>query len=515
MNIVFAASPNGTVSEFTTHSRVTRTTAPKGWVGQPPPKHRFEHSRRPERAWRGRNKVKINTIGATARETGVYAGSKATDAEVARLHEYRHKMQEHLAQMVALGDTAVKEETMERPFDIESMSRAGFAELLPGKNHTQAGQRAVIPMALGGHRGMGANIWSTNGPMKEKKHAWRYRENTISSFMAAAEAGATFIEFDVQVTADNHPVLFHDNYLVYGDSANPSSFLLKDLELVHFKGASPANSTIDGGSSCGMSDDEVSSTLPETWPMLGGGTNPSSDHDLSGNSPTSIFTKTDLCGGESPRTLLRQQKNGIVACPSDKSLSAWQVEEEDEFPTLLEVFEKLPPHIAFDIEIKMTTPDSVVQTPDEEISRVVNAIVHTLGAIETRIQLEGLPKRKIMFSSFDPDVCLRIKKHRPHDVVMFLSGGGVDAHADPRRTSMDAAIEFAASNNLQGIIVDSGALFADQGAVSRARARRLSVMTYGLENDDPLWVVRQKDLHVHGVIVDDVPRVARHFLGAP
>lgn len=506
MNIVVAASSNVSVSEFTKHSRVTPSTA-RDFPGQPQPKHRFGHSRGSGRAWKGHFTVNNDIIGARVKGTRVYAGSKATDAQVAQLQEYRNMMQEHLAQMVAMGDTMVEEETMKNP----SPCRAGFAELLPGEN--DARQKAVVPMALGGHRGMGANIWSTNGPMKEKEHAWRYRENTISSFMAAAEAGATFIEFDVQVTADNHPVLFHDNYLVYGDNANPSSFLLKDLELVDFKGASPANSTIDGGSSCGMSDDEVTSALPETWPMLGG-TNPSSGHDISGGSPKSIFTKADLCGGESPRTLLRQQKNGIVACPSDKSLSAWQVEEEDEFPTLLEVFEKLPPHIAFDIEIKMTTPDTVVRTPDEEISRVVNAIVHTLGAIETRIQLEGLPKRKIMFSSFDPDVCLRIKKHRPHDVVMFLSGGGVDLHADPRRTSMDAAIDFAASNNLQGIIVDSGALFADQGAVSRARSRGLSVMTYGLENDDPLWVVRQKDLHVHGVIVDDVPRVARHFLGA-
>src|SRR3546814_2765751 len=38
-------------------------------------------------------------------------------------------------------------------------------------------------------------------------------ENTLSSMKAAAEAGATWVEFDVMLTGDGEPVLFHDDTL--------------------------------------------------------------------------------------------------------------------------------------------------------------------------------------------------------------------------------------------------------------------------------------------------------------
>lgn len=38
-------------------------------------------------------------------------------------------------------------------------------------------------------------------------------ENTLSSMKAAAEAGATWVEFDVMLTSDGEPVLFHDDTL--------------------------------------------------------------------------------------------------------------------------------------------------------------------------------------------------------------------------------------------------------------------------------------------------------------
>ena len=114
---------------------------------------------------------------------------------------------------------------------------------------------------------------------------------------------------------------------------------------------------------------------------------------------------------------------------------------------------------------------------------------------------------------------------------MFLSGGGVYAHADPRRTSIPAALDVAATGGLQGVILNALALQASlarvgqaHGSVSSsgsagtdvspcccssaavaaaaagtsgdnwvaaARARGLAVLTYGLQNDDPAWVRQQ------------------------
>ncbi len=41
-------------------------------------------------------------------------------------------------------------------------------------------------------------------------YALRYPENTLPSLRAAIEAGASYLEFDVQLTADRVPVLLHD-----------------------------------------------------------------------------------------------------------------------------------------------------------------------------------------------------------------------------------------------------------------------------------------------------------------
>ncbi|MGQ0656709.1 MAG: glycerophosphodiester phosphodiesterase family protein [Chromatiales bacterium] len=44
-------------------------------------------------------------------------------------------------------------------------------------------------------------------------YALRYPENTLAAVRAAIDAGARFIEVDVQLTADAYPVLFHDRTL--------------------------------------------------------------------------------------------------------------------------------------------------------------------------------------------------------------------------------------------------------------------------------------------------------------
>lgn len=46
---------------------------------------------------------------------------------------------------------------------------------------------------------MGANVWH---PSSSQPMAAPFRENTLLSFKAASESGATFLEFDVQVCAD-------------------------------------------------------------------------------------------------------------------------------------------------------------------------------------------------------------------------------------------------------------------------------------------------------------------------
>jgi glycerophosphodiester phosphodiesterase len=184
---------------------------------------------------------------------------------------------------------------------------------------------------------------------------------------------------------------------------------------------------------------------------------------------------------------------------------AWRCAVDEGFPTLEEVFTALPPGVGFDIEVKMATPNDVAVTPAEEVARVVGPILETVE----RCCPPALGGRQVVFSSFDPDVCAELRARQDRWPVLFLSTGGVDPHADARRTGLAAALDVALGCGLSGLILDSGALQSDPDFVSRVAAAgpALKVLTYGRENDDPSWVLEQARLGVHGVICDDVPAV--------
>ena len=82
-----------------------------------------------------------------------------------------------------------------------------------------------------GHRGFGMNRTPGRG----------IRENTVASFIAAHGSGAGWCEFDVQVTADGVPVLFHDNLLLvrYG-FGDVQALSIRELDLAELKAMSRA-----------------------------------------------------------------------------------------------------------------------------------------------------------------------------------------------------------------------------------------------------------------------------------
>lgn len=72
--------------------------------------------------------------------------------------------------------------------------------------------------------------------------AARYPENTLASFAAARREGCRAVEFDVQLSADEVPVVFHDDDLarLAGDPRRPDSLPyaeLRRLDVGAFKGA--------------------------------------------------------------------------------------------------------------------------------------------------------------------------------------------------------------------------------------------------------------------------------------
>ena len=90
--------------------------------------------------------------------------------------------------------------------------------------------------------------------------------------------------------------------------------------------------------------------------------------------------------------------------------------------------------------------------------------------------------------------------------VLFLSDGR-QHYGDPRRCGLSTAVSFAARNKLDGVVLECAALGQVPGLVAEARQLGLHVLTYGVQNDDPSWVLEQQRWGVHAAIVDDVRRV--------
>ena len=60
---------------------------------------------------------------------------------------------------------------------------------------------------------------------------------------------------------------------------------------------------------------------------------------------------------------------------------------------------------------------------------------------------------------------------------------------------------------MNGVVSECEAVRIQQGEVQLARDQGLRMMTYGSSNDDVEWVLKQRELGINGVIVDDVEAV--------
>ena len=67
------------------------------------------------------------------------------------------------------------------------------------------------------------------------------------------------------------------------------------------------------------------------------------------------------------------------------------------------------------------------------------------------------PERRISFSSFDSDAALRMREMQDVYPVMVISPCN-PKHADPRKRSVEAAMEIALDGDLHGLVVNIAAL---------------------------------------------------------
>ncbi|GMN57451.1 hypothetical protein TIFTF001_026565 [Ficus carica] len=191
----------------------------------------------------------------------------------------------------------------------ESASLALYSTRVPAAMELGRGVKKPRFMVIG-HRGKGMNVLqSSDSRMRAIK------ENSIASFNAASAFPLDFIEFDVQVTKDNCPVIFHDDFILSrDDNGNVFEKRITELGLSEFLCYGPQKEA-----------------------------------------------------GKEGHLLLRKTKDGKIV--------EWNVETDDSLCTLQEAFLNVEPSLGFNVELKFD--DHIVYDQDY-IIHVLEAVLQVV-----------------------------------------------------------------------------------------------------------------------------------------
>nr|KJB31500.1 hypothetical protein B456_005G195200 [Gossypium raimondii] len=157
-----------------------------------------------------------------------------------------------------------------------------------------------------GHRGNGMNMLQSPDPRMKS-----IKENSILSFNEAAKFSIDFIEFDVQVTKDDYPVIYHDNFVLHEEKGVIVENRVTELALAEFL-----------------------SYGPQKHP------------------------------GSEGKPLYRKTKDG--------RFFEWKVEKDAPLCTLEEAFHDVDQSVGFNVELKF---DDFIVYKEEELSRILKAIL--------------------------------------------------------------------------------------------------------------------------------------------
>ncbi|TYJ43643.1 hypothetical protein E1A91_A03G166800v1 [Gossypium mustelinum] len=157
-----------------------------------------------------------------------------------------------------------------------------------------------------GHRGNGMNMLQSPDPRMKS-----IKENSILSFNEAAKFPIDFIEFDVQVTKDDYPVIYHDNFILHEEKGAIVENRVTELALAEFL-----------------------SYGPQKHP------------------------------GSEGKPLYRKTKDG--------RFFEWKVEKDAPLCTLEEAFHNVDQSVGFNVELKF---DDFIVYKEEELTRILKAIL--------------------------------------------------------------------------------------------------------------------------------------------
>ncbi|KAF9886387.1 Glycerophosphocholine phosphodiesterase [Aspergillus nanangensis] len=317
-----------------------------------------------------------------------------------------------------------------------------------------------------GHRGLGKNMAS--------RSSLQLGENTIQSFIAAANLGASYVEFDVQLTKDHVPVIYHD-FLVSETGIDAPVHTLTLEQFLQLGDNGPGRPPPSPSLSA-LLDGERGNAAPRPRSMSVGG----SEYD-----PSELNEKIKHTRDFKKKGFKGNSRGNHIQAP---------------FATLEELFKQLPKSVGFNIELKYPM---LYESEEEEMDTYAVELNSFVDTVLTKAYDMG-HGRNMIFSSFNPDICLLLSFKQPSIPVLFLTDAGASPVGDIRAASLQEAIRFASRWNLLGIVSQAEALVLCPRLVRVVKGSGLVCVSYGTMNNEPTNVKRQVAEGIDAVIVDSV-----------
>ncbi|XP_044300084.1 glycerophosphocholine phosphodiesterase GPCPD1 isoform X1 [Varanus komodoensis] len=290
-----------------------------------------------------------------------------------------------------------------------------------------------------GHRGAGNSTTTTK--------LAKLRENTVASLKNAARHGAAFVEFDVHLSRDHVPIIYHDLTCCIAMKKK----------------------------------DE--------------------------NEPLELF---EIAVKELTFAQLQLLKLAhVTALKSKDSQESFKDEDNvpsdmQPFPSLQTVLESIPEDVGFNIEIKWICQQRDGLW-DGNLSSYFDMNVYLDIILKTVLLKAG--HRRIIFSSFDADICTMVRQKQNKYPILFLTQGKCESYPelmDLRCRTTAIATSFALFENLLGINAHTEELLNNPSFVEDAISRGLVVFCWGDETNEPENRKKLKEYGVHGLVYDRI-----------
>ncbi|XP_076016331.1 glycerophosphocholine phosphodiesterase GPCPD1 [Genypterus blacodes] len=285
-----------------------------------------------------------------------------------------------------------------------------------------------------GHRGAG----STHAA---KHH--RVRENTIASFKSAANHGAAYVEFDVHLSKDAIPIVYHDLTCCIATKKKKNDTTLELLEV------------------------PVKDLTFDQLQLLKLAATTASDHK-------------DLMDDED------------------------EIDEYQPFPSLTQIFHAVPEDVGFNIELKWIS-QMKDGSWDGNMSSYFN--MNAFLDIVLSCVLRNAGRRRIVFSCFDPDVCTMVRNKQNKFPILFLTQGISEKYPelmDVRCQTTQIAMSFAQSENILGISAHTEELLKNLHHIREAQSKGLVVFSWGEDNNDHETRKMLREQGIDGLIYDRI-----------